>query len=93
MKHAYLQFGDRSTYIEPNFIYFKIGNSNTMYNLYDAGNFMWGAWGNARGHSYGTLKAGSQANELWQDSNADQQTIKNGYNWMSGILNKRYNKR
>lgn len=60
--------------------YFRFGNTNYIYNLYDAGNYMWGAAMGLSFFSYPEVKAGSQANEYFNDSVADQRAIKNGYN-------------
>jgi RHS repeat-associated protein len=59
--------------------YFTFGNQSTMYNLYDAGNFMWGYWMRFSMFTYQEARAGSQLNEGFQDSKADQRAIKNAY--------------
>lgn len=59
--------------------YFTFGNQSTMYNLYDAGNFMWGYWMRFSLFTYPEAKAGSELNEGFQDSKADQRAIKNAY--------------
>jgi RHS repeat-associated protein len=56
-------------------------NTQTIYNLYDAGNFMWGNWMKANKYNYFITKKASQANELGGDSEADQRAIKNGFNF------------
>ena len=63
--------------------YFRFGNSNKIYNLYDAGNYMWGAAMRASGFSYGEVKFGSNMNEIFRggDSPADQRAIKAGFNF------------
>lgn len=60
--------------------FFRFGNSQSIYNLYDAGNFMWGNWMGMNGFSYRSLQLGSQINEAGGDSAADQRAIKNGFN-------------
>ncbi|NGX85370.1 hypothetical protein [Aequorivita sp. KMM 9714] len=60
--------------------FFRLGNSNNIYNLYDAGNYMWGRAMGMSGFSYWEVKNGSQLNEWYFDSKADQNAIKNGYN-------------
>ncbi len=69
----------RTTYKEDPFHYFKFNGESTLYNLYDAGNYMWGNWMKFNNWSYGTARFGSQANELGFDSAADQRAIKSGY--------------
>lgn len=60
--------------------FFRFGNSNNIYNLYDGGNFMWGRAMRLSGFSYGEIRGGSQLNEGFGDSEADQRAIKNGAN-------------
>ncbi|MBS3993969.1 MAG: hypothetical protein KGZ87_09655 [Bacteroidetes bacterium] len=60
--------------------FFRFGNTNNIYNLYDGGNYMWGRAMSLSGFSYGEVRFGSQANELGRDSDADQRAIKNGFN-------------
>jgi RHS repeat-associated protein len=60
--------------------FFRFGDSKSIYNLYDAGNFMWANWMGTNGFSYRSLRFGSEANELFTDSAADQRAIKNGFN-------------
>lgn len=50
-----------------------------MYNLYDAGNFMWGSWMRYSKFTYQEAKIGSQLNERFNDSEADQRAIHNAY--------------
>jgi|GEM_PF-1931933 len=59
--------------------FFRFGNSTNIYNLYDGGNFMWGKAMRMSGFSYWEVKHGSQLNEAYGDSEADQRAIKNGY--------------
>lgn len=56
-----------------------------MFNLYDAGNFMWGAWMNMNGYPLGITKKGAHVNEFLHgnfngDTEADQKAIQDGYN-------------
>ncbi|WP_304505301.1 RHS repeat-associated core domain-containing protein, partial [Aquimarina sp. RZ0] len=63
--------------------FFRFGNQSTIYNLYDAGNYMWGRAMGMSGFSYAEVIFGSNANELTSfslDSDADQRAIKNGFN-------------
>lgn len=72
----------RASY-QTNFHFFRFGNTNEIYNLYDAGNYMWGSWMNLNGFSPAAIKFGSQVNELRKlgiDSEADQRAIINGFN-------------
>ena len=71
--------GGRTTYNSGSG-FFRFGNSNNIYNLYDGGNFMWGRAMRFSGFSYGEVRFGSQANETFNDSEADQRAIKNGFN-------------
>ena len=59
--------------------YFRFGNQNIIYNLYDAGNYMWGTAMKASGFSYWEARFGSQANEFFMDSSADQRAIRNAF--------------
>jgi len=59
--------------------YFTFGNQSTMYNLYDAGNFMWGYWMRFSLFTYKEARIGSQLHEFYKDSEADQRAIKNAY--------------
>ncbi|MFB9065819.1 RHS repeat domain-containing protein [Flavobacterium branchiarum] len=77
----YLEEGTMRSNYNSYMHYFRFGNSQTIYNLYDAGNFMWGNWMGMNGFNYSSLRFGSQANELFQDSIEDQRAIKNGFNF------------
>ena len=59
--------------------FFRFGNTNNIYNLYDAGNYMWGRAMSLSGFTSGEARFGSQANELFRDKDADQRAIKNGF--------------
>ncbi|QIY92402.1 hypothetical protein FOB44_17855 [Chryseobacterium gallinarum] len=65
--------------------YFRFGESNTLYNLYDAGNYMWGAWMHLNGFDKKAVKFGSNLNELMRgnmgDSAADQKAIFDGFDF------------
>lgn len=68
------------------FIYFRFEGSRKMYNLYDAGNFMWGAWSVEVGISPASSRIGPEVNEILQgrlfgDSEADRKAIKDGRIW------------
>ena len=75
--------GGRTTYNSGSG-FFRFGNSNNIYNLYDGGNFMWGRAMRFSGFSYGEVRFGSKANSIFTldgfDSEADQRAIKNGFN-------------
>lgn len=65
--------------------YFRFENEpNKIYNLFDAGNHMWGYW---MGQNQWSLKAalrGANINEGGDDTKADQEAIKNGFNYSIG---------
>ena len=67
------------------FIYFRFEGTSQMYNLYDAGNFMWGAWSVEVGISPAASRIGPEVNEIVQkrsgDSEADRKAIKDGRIW------------
>lgn len=65
--------------------YFRFGKHNTIYNIYDAGQFM---WGRALGHSSFSLSSGLKGSNINEnifsgqdDSPADTKAITNGYNF------------
>ncbi len=66
---------------EEDFIYFRFDGTNTLYNIYDSGNFMWGAWSKHVGITNSESQWGPQLNELFKDSDADSRAIKNGRMW------------
>lgn len=74
----------RGSFTEPG-AYFRIQGEKTIYNLYDAGNFMWGAWTKMVGMSNLEAIGGSNLNEILSggDSGADQRAIKNGRSWFN----------
>ncbi len=78
---GYLENGSLRTSYNSSMHFFRFGDTKSIYNLYDAGNFMWGNWMGTNGFNYGSVKFGSQANELGRDSAGDQRAIKNGYNF------------
>lgn len=55
--------------------FFRFGNSQSIYNLYDAGNFMWGNWMGMNGFSYRSLQFGSQVNDAGGDSAGNSQVV------------------
>lgn len=64
--------------------FYRFGNQHTVYNLGDAGNFMWGAWISANIFSYSEVKFGSQFNNIlfgqgFWDTPTDQKAIQNGF--------------
>ncbi|WP_159439397.1 DUF6443 domain-containing protein [Tenacibaculum agarivorans] len=63
--------------------FFKFGNSNTLYNLYDAGNFVTGKAFNALGMSLKRVLEGANINSritgFGPDTPADQRALTNGY--------------
>jgi hypothetical protein len=61
------------------FIFFKGQEPYRAYNIPDAGNFLFGAAASRMNIPYADLALGSQANELFKDSKADQIAIKRGY--------------
>ncbi|UUC44808.1 polymorphic toxin type 44 domain-containing protein [Flavobacterium cerinum] len=65
--------------------FFRFGNSKSIYNLYDAGNFMWGNWMGMNGFSLGSLKTGANINSVIFsqsiDTKPDKRAIKNGFNF------------
>ncbi len=65
--------------------YFKFGDSNILYNIFDAGNYMWGAWMHLNGFEKKTVKFGSNLNEVMRgnmgDTAADQKSIFNGFDF------------
>jgi len=74
--------GGRTTYNSGSG-FFRFGNSNNIYNLYDGGNFMWGRAMRFSGFSYGEVRFGSRTNSvlttLSADTEADKRAIKKGY--------------
>ncbi|HEX8574853.1 MAG TPA: RHS repeat-associated core domain-containing protein [Flavobacterium sp.] len=66
--------------------FYRFEGTNTLYNLGDAGNFMWGGWMSFNNFSYGEVKFGSRMNSIFTlngfDTDADQRAIKNGFNYM-----------
>jgi hypothetical protein len=70
---------NRTSYVDGT-AFFRFGNTNnTIYNLYDAGNYMWGRAMGMSGFSYGEIRFGSRANEFFFDADADQRAIKKGF--------------
>ena len=84
----------RRDYIS-SFIYFRFEGSRKMYNIYDAGNFMWGAWSVEVGISPASSRIGPEVNEILQgrlfgDSEADRKAIKDGRIWRKYVQTKRF---
>jgi len=81
-KTEYNGFGDGSFY--------RFANQKSLYNLADAGNFMWGAWMAANGFFYSETKYGAHLNSLvtfnGYDSTADQRAIRNGYYFVYNLM-------
>ena len=77
-EQVYLEDGLLSIHYVENQHYFKFGDDFRLFNLYDAGNFMWGAWMNDSGFSPSAAKMGSELNEFFMDADADQRAIKAG---------------
>ena len=61
--------------------YILFENTNTLYNLPDAGNFMWGMKGRDNGVPLGFLLYGAAVNEGGEDTEADTEAIKKGVNY------------
>lgn len=63
--------------------YFRFGNSNNLYNWYDAGNKMWGGWMRLNGFKENEIILGSNLFEVsrfnFGDSQADQRAIRSGF--------------
>lgn len=50
---------------------FRFGNVNMIYNTFDAGNFMWGAWTKYTGLSAEKVMWGARMNEFGNESSRD----------------------
>ena len=74
----------RTTYISDQH-YFRFGNDFRLFNLYDAGNLMWGSWMGYSGFSNSTAQLGAELNEFFQDTVADQRAITIGIFLMTQI--------
>lgn len=63
-------------------IMFRFGNSGELYNLFDAGNYMWGNWMKRNLFSSAEVWSGSNGNEVFSggDTDADQKAIFDGFN-------------
>lgn len=65
---------------------YRFQDTNTLYNLSDAGNFLWGAWMSFNNFSYGEVWAGSNLNSIGTlngfDTSADQKAIKSRFNYI-----------
>ena len=71
-------YGNDSSY------HFRFGNTNTIYSLMDAGNFIWGGWSKFIGLFHHEVLVGSNVNEFYNfgDSEADQRAIFRGRNFL-----------
>lgn len=61
--------------------FFRFGNVNMVYNTFDAGNFMWGAWAKYTGLSAEKAMWGARMNEFGSDSSRDQNAIWRGHRY------------
>ncbi|MDB9384715.1 RHS repeat-associated core domain-containing protein [Nodularia spumigena CS-584] len=96
LRNDYMTNGEDGHTSEDSFTqFFRFGNSQSIYNLYDAGNFMWGAWMHLNDFSGFSSRAGAHVNNFLStilsfgrrgggmlDSNEDQRAITNGYNYI-----------
>ncbi|WP_265131355.1 RHS repeat-associated core domain-containing protein [Chryseobacterium oranimense] len=67
--------------------HFRFGNTNIMYSLMDAGNFMWGGWSKFIGLSSAEVYGGSNLNEIFSsgriDTPADQRSVFGGRKFLT----------
>ncbi len=67
--------------------HFRFGNTNTIYSLMDAGNFMWGGWSRFIGLTTLEVYGGSNLNEIFSsgrmDTPADQRSVFNGRKFLT----------
>jgi len=61
--------------------FFRFGSVNMVYNTFDAGNFMWGAWTKYTGLSSESALWGARLNEFGSDSPRDQNAIWRGHKY------------
>lgn len=61
--------------------FFRFGSVNMVYNTFDAGNFMWGAWTKYIGLSSESALWGARLNEFGSDSPRDQNAIWRGHKY------------
>lgn len=70
--------------------FFRFGTQSSLYNLADAGNFLWGAWMATNGFSRDLTTWGanqnSQLSGYGPDTVADQRAIRNGFNYINQIM-------
>jgi RHS repeat-associated protein len=87
-ENAFIENNTRRTSFYAYTHYFRFGNSKSIYNLYDAGNFMWGAWMKLNKYSYFATKLGSHSSSIIMeqsvDTTEDQRAIRNGYYFNNG---------
>jgi RHS repeat-associated protein len=69
----------RSDYEENTGGFIMFENSNTLYNIHDAGNFLTGFAFKGAGYSWTELKVGSLGNQLFNESEADQRALGAGF--------------
>lgn len=69
--------------------FIKFENSNTLYNVFDAGNFLTGKSFQMVGYSLSASKVGANLNSIitfhGPDSNADQKALESGYKYNSVV--------
>ena len=89
---SYLEEGGvfRTTYNTSEHI-FRFEGGNTLYNLYDAGNYIWGAWMRVNAFQSWEVEFGSKAHSFFSldgiDTDADQRAITNGFNHFNFLSN------
>ncbi len=70
--------------------FYRFGNDKSIYNLADAGNFMWGGWMRANLQSLGLSTWSANINSIMSingpDTKSDQQAITKGHNYMTNYL-------
>jgi len=70
--------------------FYRFGNDKSIYNLADAGNFMWGGWMRANMQPLGLSTWAANVNSIMSgngtDTKSDQQAITKGHNYMTNYL-------
>ncbi len=83
-QRSYLEVGLIRTTYSSSEHNFRFEGENTIYSLYDAGNYIWGNWMRYHGFSQTEAGIGSKVNSFFSlngiDSSADQRAINNGFN-------------
>jgi RHS repeat-associated protein len=64
--------------------FFIFGNQRTAFNSMDGGNWLWGQGMSRLGFDYSSAQIGSQSNESFKDSKADQRAIRSGFHHKVG---------